>query len=81
MTLRFQIQPTQNAQWSWWLYAANNEMVAWAGRDIRLLHPRAARRHRLQDGITHGAIRGLPRPRRQVALASMALERQRRCLG
>ncbi|WP_420365886.1 DUF1508 domain-containing protein [Curtobacterium sp. L3-7] len=31
MTLRFQIQPTQNAQWSWWLYAANNEMVAWAG--------------------------------------------------
>lgn len=31
MTLRFEIKPTQNAQWSWWLYGANNEMVAWAG--------------------------------------------------
>lgn len=31
MTLRFEIKLTQNAQWSWWLYAANNEMVAWAG--------------------------------------------------
>ncbi|MBT1631304.1 YegP family protein [Curtobacterium flaccumfaciens] len=31
MSLRFSIQPTQNAQWSWWLYAGNGEMVAWAG--------------------------------------------------
>lgn len=31
MTLRFEIKPTQNAQWTWRLYAANNEMVAWAG--------------------------------------------------
>lgn len=31
MSLRFSIQPTQNAQWSWWLYASNGEMVAWAG--------------------------------------------------
>jgi uncharacterized protein YegP (UPF0339 family) len=31
VTLRFQISPTQNAQWSWWLYGANNGMVAWAG--------------------------------------------------
>ncbi|WP_263055259.1 DUF1508 domain-containing protein [Curtobacterium sp. RIT-PI-V] len=31
MTLRFTINTTRNGQWSWWLYAANNEMVAWAG--------------------------------------------------
>ena len=31
MTLRFLISSTQNGQWSWWLYSANNEMVAWAG--------------------------------------------------
>lgn len=31
MSLRFSINPTQNGQWSWWLYATNGEMVAWAG--------------------------------------------------
>ncbi|MFJ3321125.1 hypothetical protein [Curtobacterium sp. NPDC086286] len=31
MTLRFKIKPARNGQWSWWLYAANNELVAWAG--------------------------------------------------
>lgn len=31
MSLRFTIAPMQNGQYSWWLYGANNEMVAWAG--------------------------------------------------
>lgn len=34
MSLRFSVGPTQNGQWSWWLYAANNEMVAWAGESF-----------------------------------------------
>ncbi|MEP7739915.1 DUF1508 domain-containing protein [uncultured Nocardioides sp.] len=28
---RFQVGNTQAGQASWWLYAGNNEMVAWAG--------------------------------------------------
>lgn len=30
VSLEFEIKRTQDAQWAWWLYAADNEMVAWA---------------------------------------------------
>lgn len=35
---RFQVGNTQAGQPSWWLYAGNNEMVAWAGETFASAH-------------------------------------------
>lgn len=36
--MRFHVDNDRGGKPSWWLYAANNEMVAWAGESFASLH-------------------------------------------
>lgn len=73
---RFVVSNAESGSPTWWLYAGNYEMVAWAGEDVRVDLQRKPGGFGLQGGREDRAVRRVSGRRWGVALAGLAWLRQ-----
>ena len=70
---RFVVANNQAGNPTWWLYAGNNEMVAWAGETFASTYNASRAASAFKVGSEDRAVRRLPGRRWLLALAGVAL--------